>query len=402
MELSPDFRQWIADHTDDDPTRLRLKFGAARALEILQIEARRKYRAKLGEVFRLMPDFIVPNTLSPEQSTSWPLALFHASLLGGARTVADLTAGMGVDVLAFARTGAEVTAVERESSIAGALSHNFRDDPSVKVVCDDCREFVRGAVARGLAFDCVFIDPGRRAGDGSRLYALAQCSPDVTELMPALLRLAPKVIVKASPMLDITHTLRSLPQAAAIYATGTATECKELVAVCVPGEPCADPEVTAVTVTDVGRRTDFTFTRAQEAEAEPRYAAPLAGHYVYDPYPAVMKAAPYSLLCERFGLSLLAPNTRLWTSPELRTDFPGHIYLIKDVRPYASRVIKRYAADWPKVSVTTRNFDLDADGLRRKLGVRDGSAFRLFAVKGPDGSKLLVTTEPHDAPANRP
>lgn len=394
MELNSDFRQWIADHATDDPTRLRLKFGAARALEILQIEARRKYRGKLGEVFDILPDFVVPNTLSPEQSTSWPLAQFHVSLLEGAGTVADLTAGMGIDVLAFSRTGAAVTAVEREPAIADALAHNFRDVPGVTAICADCRDFVREAEAAGHRFDCIFVDPARRADDGSRLYALAQCSPDVTELMPALLRLAPKVVVKASPMLDITHTLRSLPQATAIYAVGTATECKELVAVCSAGEPSPDPAVTAVTVADSVRRSDFTFTRREESDAEPRYAAPAPGHYIYDPYPAVMKAAPYSLLCSRFGLSLLAPNTRLWTSPRLFPDFPGHIFLVKDVQPYASRVIKRYASSWPRVSVTARNFDLDADGLRRKLGVRDGSDMRLFAVKGPDGSKLLITTTP--------
>lgn len=107
-----------------------------------------------------------------------------------------------------------------------------------------------------------------------------------------------------------------------------------------------------------------------------------------------MKAAPYSLLCSRFGLSLLAPNTRLWTSPRLCPDFPGHVFRVKDVQPYASRIIKRYASLWPRVSVTVRNFDLDADSLRRKLGVRDGSDLRLFAVKGPGDSKLLITTEP--------
>ena len=51
---------------------------------------------------------------------------------------------------------------------------------------------------------------------------------------------------------------------------------------------------------------------------------------------------------------------------------------------------KRYASRYPRVSVTTRNFDISADALRGKLGVKDGPR-RLFAISGNDNDKYLIT-----------
>lgn len=389
MQLPSDFNQWIAAHTGDDPARLRLKFGADRALEILQIEARRKYAAKFDGLWQQMPDFIVPNSLSPEQSTSWRLAEFHASLVPEGAAVADLTAGMGVDVYTLSLRASTVDAVEINPEIADALRHNFAQVPGVTTLCDDCRDFVRRCMAQGLRFDTVFIDPARRGDAGERLFALHQCSPDVVAMMPDLLKISRQVIVKASPMLDIAHTAGELPQARKIFAVGTSTECKELLCVCT-SEGAETPTITAATITAAGVG-EISFTRREEAEAQPEFAAPQVGWFVYDPFPAVMKAAPYRLLCKRFGVSRLNPNTQLWTSAEKCADFPGRAFRVTEVLPYASKYIKRYAATHPKVNVTARNFDINSAALRQKLRVADGGAERLFAVKGPEGEKLLIT-----------
>ena len=385
MELSTDFWDWVGAHAADDPVRLRLKYGASRAMEILQIETRRRHHAKLGEALSLRPRLLVPTSLAPEQASSWALASWHASLVAPGSRVADLTAGLGVDLLALGGRASDLTAVERDPAVADALRYNF---PDAEVAEADCRDFVATAIAAGRAFDVIFIDPARRGAAGERLYALAACSPDVAALMPDLLRLAPMVIVKASPMLDIAHTLGELPSCSHIYAAGTTAECKEIVAVCTCGGAPAHVPVTAVTVGSGG----LTFTRAAESVASPSYCVPAQGDYVYSPWPSVMKAAPYRLLCSLFAVAMLGPNTRLWTSAGLSDGFPGRAYRVDEVLPYASRHIKRYAAAHPAVGVTTRNFDIDAAALRRKLGLRgDSDRTRLFAVKGPQGEPLLIT-----------
>lgn len=384
MTLSPDFHDWIAAHAGEDPSRLRLKYGAARALEILQIESRHKHRAKLAGALERRPDLLFPTPLAGEQSSSWTLAEWHAGLVEPGSDVVDLTAGLGIDLLAMEAHRCHLTAVELDPEVADALRHNF---PDATVVCADCRQFVSEALAAGRHFDAVFIDPARRGEQGQRLYALDQCSPDVAAMMPDLLRLATRVIVKASPMLDISHTLAALPSCHHIYATGTPTECKELVAVCACDTPPAEVPVTAVTIC----AGELTFTRAEEAAAGNTFGIPATGDYVFNPFPAVMKAAPFRLLCELYDLRRLGPNTSLWTAPAPRADFPGRTYRVDEVLPYASRHIKRLASRYPSLGVTTRNFGLDAAALRRKLGLRgDSDTHRLFAVKGPQGEPILI------------
>ena len=392
MILSPDFFQWIDAHAADDVAKLRLKYGRERAFEILQIECRRKYAAKLDDTLGRNAEFIFPTALSGEQSTSDALAHYHSTLVGEGKRVVDLTAGLGIDALALARkvgrTG-HVVAVERDEAVADALRHNAAKYENIEVINSDCRTLIDIWAREGMRFDVVFIDPARRAADGGRVYALDQCEPDVVEMLPLLRKIADRLIIKASPMLDISHTLSLLPDAGQMIVLGTPLECKELDAICdFDRKPADDTEIKAVTI-GAGIHNVFHFTRQAEAAAEASYGVPMAGGYVYDPYPAVMKAAPFKLLC-RDGIKALGPNTHLWYSEEPVEGFPGRTYKVEEVLPYMSKHIKRYAARYPKVSVTARNFDVAADVLRTKLKVKDGPA-RLFAVNAFNGQKLLIT-----------
>lgn len=393
MELHDDFFQWIDKHKADDPTRLRLKFGKERADEILQIECRRKYAAKLGTTLEKNPKFIFPNALSGEMSTSDRLADYHASLVEGKKLVVDLTAGLGIDAMALTRTATEVTAVEINSEVADALRHNASGNDRLTVVCDDCLNFCKQAMDEGRHFDAMFIDPARRDDTGGRVYALADCRPDIVAMLPLLRRLTDRLVVKASPMLDITHTLNELPDATHVIALGTTTECKELDIIVDFGSDCTDPLIEAVTLSNDGAEWSFALKRTEEELAQVDYSNPSESAYVYEPFPAVMKIGAMKLLAERFGLNKPAANTHFWWSAKRVDGFPGHIYKVTEVLPYASKNIKRYAARHPRVGVTTRNFDIGADALRAKLGVKDGPN-RLFAISDRAGNRLLVTAEP--------
>ena len=391
--FSSDFFQWIDAHADDDPNRLRLKYGRERADEILQIECRRTYAAKLGPALKADPQFIFPTALSGEQSTSCRLAAFHASMIRPGWRIADLTAGLGIDAMAMARhagTQGYETAVERDETVADALRHNARNIPNLEVICSDCRTMLDIWAREGMKFDCMFIDPARRDSAGGRVYALDRCEPDVVEMLPLLRTVTKRLIIKASPMLDISHTLSLLPEAIKVTVLGTTTECKELDVECEFGlTHYPEPHIEAVTLGH-GIDSRFTFTRSEEAGSAVQYGVPAPGDYILEPYPAVMKAAPFRLLAARYGLLKPAANTQLWCGHSIPEGFPGRAYEVEDVLPYMSKHIKRYASRYPRVGVTARNFDIGADTLRAKLGVKDGP-LRLFAITDDNGNKYLIT-----------
>lgn len=391
--MNSDFYDWIEAHKAENPSKLRLKYGKERASEILQIEMRQKHSSKFAETFLRNPHFIFPNSLAAEQSTSDLLALFHSSLVQPDYKVADLTAGLGIDAMAFARRAKSVVAIERNEEVADSLRRNSESLGNIKVINGDCRDIVDDWAKSGESFDVVFVDPARRDAAGGRVFALKACEPNILDMLPILAKITPKLIAKVSPMLDITQTIRELePYTEQVIALGTSTECKELVAICDLRKTVgSEPLIRAVTV-GVDFISEFCFTRSEEASATTLFGVPMAGDYIYDPYPAVMKTAPHKLLGYRFNVVKIGSNTHLWFSKELADDFPGNTFRILEVLPYMSKHIKRYSSRFPKVSVTARNFDISSDALRAKLGVSDGP-LRLFAVNAFDGRKLLITCE---------
>lgn len=383
--------QWIADHAAEDVTRLRLRHGAERAADILQIECRRRFGGKLRHTLAANPEFVFPTALAGEQSTSDALAAYHSSLLQEGERVADLTAGLGVDAMAMSLK-ANVVAVEMEQLKVDALRLNARHLPQLTAVCADCRHWLAEQAEK--AFSTVFIDPARRAANGGRVYALSDCEPDVTAMLPQLRRVCKRLIIKASPMLDITHTLSLLPDAVRVIALGTTTECKELVIECRFDATVVEPTIEAVTLTPDGEVvSQMQFLRSEEVSAEVECAEPQAGMWLYDPYPAVMKAAPMRLLGACYGVSKLAPQSHLWLSTDRVDAFPGHAYRVERVEQCSSRILKQLANQRVRASITTTNFPMTADVLRARLRAVDGPA-RLFASTDSCGERVLIFTSP--------
>ena len=138
---------------------------------------------------------------------------------------------------------------------------------------------------------------------------------------------------------------------------------------------------------------DFSYTLEEEQQAAmPPCSVPRENDYLYEPYPAMMKAGALKLIANRYGLNIFHPNTRLYHSPSVAEGFPGEIFRIERVIDFASKPIKRLHRDYPAISITPRNFGMTADALRRKLGVRDGGDKRLFALTDLSGHRLMLIT----------
>ena len=395
--MTPQTIDWIEAHKDDDTSALRLKYhgmsedvsGIDYTYAILQVECRRKAAKKLASTLRYRA-FEFPTALSAEQSTSDRLAAFHASMIPQGASVVDLTSGLGIDVFHFAGLASHVTAVEIDPVVAGALINNAAvlGLDNINVVNADCRDFL----ADLPHYDVAFIDPARRGDGGRRLYALEECRPNIIEMIPSLSRCCGTLVVKMSPMLDVTAVCRQLsPYIVKLIAIGDRHECKELVAVLDfnANMQFEDVSLQAVTLMHDDGLHRLVFTDLERRSAEPDYAEPSVGDMIIEPYPSVMKMAPWNVVCDRYGLSALHPNSHLYIGKDDCSEI-GVNYTVKDVIPYSSSEIKRLAGRYPRLSVATRNFPLNADALRKKLHVADADAPRLYATTLLDGLKVMI------------
>lgn len=389
-KLSEDIIKWIEEHRDCDTSKLRLscrKKEDASVFEfaIMQIECRKKASKKLYYTLQ-SPNFIFPTNLSAEQCTSDELAEFHATLINEGETILDMTAGLGIDAFHLAQKAKHVTAIDLNEDVAQALSINAMalNIDNFTAVNADSVEYLKNSTEH---FDIIFIDPARRGDGGKRLFALADCQPNVVELLDLIKQHCDKLIVKASPMLDATQVLRELPYCTDLYAIGTRQECKELVAVLDFKNTKDSPTLHCITGDN-----KFSYTHTIENNSIVQYGNITEDMFLYEPYPAVMKMQPIKTLSERFNAIKLHQNTHIYASTEIITEFPGDCYKIDRIYPFSSRIIKEVAKDYPRANVAVRNFILSADELRKRLKIKDDNKYRLYGVTISNGERLLIVT----------
>lgn len=383
--LAPDIQDFIQAHAEDDIAALALKGAPDPDWDwpcvLGQIAARQKAVIK-------MPSWAGHKILYPapgliEQASSEGAARYKASLAVPANTdlFADLTAGTGVDTLAFLKNFGRGIAVERDEITAACLKHNLHalsDKP-----CTVLNQSAEDAGPGLPACDLIYIDPQRRDNGKKGLFRLDACSPDILRLLPDLRKHAHMIMIKTSPMLDIDSAVTLLPNVGAIHIVEWRNECREVLYI-LNQEPGDEPLISAVTIDDQGvPLRKISFTRTTDRSLPLETADP--DQFLFEPSPAFQKAGGFRTLAAKYGLKKLHPDTHLFTGPNPCTDFPGRSFTIEGIYNGSGKDLPLKQA-----SVTVRNFPAAADDLRKKLKLRDGGPDTLFACTLQDGRKALI------------
>lgn len=351
-----------------------------------QIKVRQKAKIKSPELYDT-DGFIFPMSDLFEQASSQACASYKATLVRGESFV-DLTAGAGIDAFSFAGNFCSCTLIERNSLDFQILRHNSEAlglADRVQVIHGDALDYVRGM----HSVDCVYIDPQRREAGRKGIYDLSACSPDIIKLLPILKGKAKTIILKTSPVLDIQKAIETLGFVKEVHVVGWSGDCKEVLYVLdmeVQTEFSA-VRVIAVDLDDVGApKNRFTFSIAEEAEAQVKFSSP--EQFLYEPSPAFMKAAGFKSMAVFYKINKLHPSTHLYTSTGVQENFCGKIYKILDiVAPKEDQMPIK------KAELVLRNFPGDVATIRKKLKLSEGDHYRVFGVKLFDGSKKMIICE---------
>lgn len=364
------------------------------------IQGRAKARTKLP-LWHAEPCLVYPNSLSLEQCSSQATALYKRRFVNSGDIVADLTGGLGVDSWSLSMTASAVDYYERSEELCECAGNNFRilgrDNIAVSCICTDLR-FLSGTAPD--RYSLIYIDPARRGKNGSRVYSLKDCEPDITSLRHELLRIAPRVLVKVSPMADIRALVAELPETAEIHVLSHNHECKEILILMLRGMHM-DPDEIPVTVAepDSGEcpseePSAFRFTLREEKDAEAVFAVPSEiGGYLYEPSPGLLKSGAFKLPAVRFGLRKISASTHYYTGDSVHAGFPGKIRKITEVLPFNRKVTGDFRKAHPECSVTCRNFPMTSEQLRKRLGTSESSTVRALATTLSDGSRAIILTE---------
>ena len=384
--IDPHTQAFIREHATDDVRTLALQ--AARYPQVdmrvaaTQIEGRRIAAVKLP-AWAATEGLVYPVRLSMEQCSSEVTARYKASLIHGQR-LADLTGGFGIDCSYMSDRFAATTYIERNEELCRIATHNFALlGKSITVLHGNSTELLAALPPQ----DWLFVDPARRDGIGNKVVALADCEPNVSHLESQLLHKAPHVMIKCSPMLDISQALRELRSVSEVHVVSVSNECKELLLILAA---TATHEPTIYTVNFHGATVQsFHYTAADEAAAQCTYTATV-GRYLYEPNSSLMKAGCFRLPAQRWGLKKLHPNTHLYTSDTLVPDFPGRIFQVISTDGFGKNELKRLSSEVKKANLAVRNFPERPEVLRKRLKLSDGGDIYLFATTLHDERRVIV------------
>lgn len=386
--------EFIREHENDDTSALLLARHRFPDIDIdlavTTIECRRRLRKKVPSWYAV-PSLRFPSRLAAEQCSSEETALVKArvahSIAAEGRRIADLTGGMGVDSWAFSRLFVEVLYNEMQPALAEATQENL-GKLGVTNVRFSCRQLVPGnlkEILGGFRPDLIFLDPARRAEDGRKVFRLADCQPDVLTLLPELMDACPDLLLKLSPMADITQLSRELPGLKAVTVVGAGGECKELLLHI--RRDYNGPY--ALTVMENGATLSF------DADDRGSLGETLASQrLLFEPGKALAKAGVFRQLASRFGLAQADTSTHLYFAESLPNELLpfGKIFEIEEVLPLGNETYRSLRKRIPAAEITARNLPQTSDALRRKLGIASGGTKHLFGLRTPSGNLLLVTT----------
>lgn len=393
MQLSPETQLFIREHQSDDVRALALQAKKYPDVDmptaITQI-AGRKIAAEKIPSWREIEDIWYPKHLSLEQCSSEITARYKASLLQG-ESLADLTAGFGIDCSFLAAGFKTVTYVERQKELCEIATHNF---PILNLNHITVRNEDGVAYLKEMSpVDCLFLDPARRNEHGGKTVAISDCEPDVAKLEGLLLSKANRVMVKLSPMLDLSLALKALEHTQEVHILSVNNECKELLLL-LGQEPPKEVPIHCANLFTKGTQEEqhFIFTREQEQRNECIYND-ILGNYLYEPNASLLKAGAFRSITAAYPVMKLHPNSHLYTSNVLITDFPGRVFRIVNQCSFNKKEIKESLADLKKANITIRNFPATVAELRKRINLTEGGDTYLFASTLNNGQKVLIRCE---------
>lgn len=353
--------------------------GVSQKELVQQLEAKKRCKDKLPSWFNA-PNIYYPNKLNVEQTSSEQTARYKSKLISG-KTLLDLTGGFGVDSYFFSKQLDTVFHCEINSELSEIAKHNFEILGQKNIICvpEDGLQFLKKTDEK---FDWIFIDPSRRNDNKEKVFLLKDCVPNLPKNLPSLFENTKNVLVKTSPLLDISQSIKELDFVKEIHIVAINNEVKELLYILEHGFK-EDISINAINLTQ-NQEVLFSFSLLEEPSAVVKYDNP--GKYLYEPNSAILKSGGFKSVAKAYGVKKLHQHSHLYTSEAL-VGFPGRAFEIVSVHPYAKNTLKNLKLT--KANITTRNFPISVAELRKKHKIKDGGDVYLFFTTNLN-SELVV------------
>jgi hypothetical protein len=384
--LNTDIQAFINNNLNEEPTKLILKgcnFQQVQIQEIVeQIISKKKCEKKLPAWFHTKLIYY-PNKLNIEQTSSEITAKYKAGLVSG-NSLIDITGGFGVDSYYFAKRMKNVTHCEIESNLSQMVQYNYKilQVENVRTIPENGLDYLGKHTGK---YDWIYADPSRRNDIKGKVFLLDDCLPDIPKNIELLFDFSDNVLLKTSPLLDISLTVKTLVNTREIHVVAVNNEVKELLFLL---EKNYTSEIIVRTINikkEALERFESPFRTATNAIYD------LPAVYLYEPNAAILKAGLFTEISSQLKVNKLHVNSHLYTCSEL-IEFPGRRFKIVHSTVFDKKKLLKIIPS-RKANITTRNFPQSVAQIRNKTGIREGGNVYLFFTTDIHNKHIVLVCE---------
>lgn len=349
-----------------------------------QIEGLQRIKHKVPTFYNTK-DIHFPPHLNIEQSSSESTALYKKNICEGSVFI-DITGGFGIDTYFISRGFEKAIYIERNEELCRIAEHNFAVLGAKNVIVKNTDS--TSYISEISVSDCILADPARRSKSGGKTVFLEDCEPDMTILHKRLLEKTKLLMIKLSPMLDITAAINSLSNIKEVHVLSVENECKEILLLLAPNYNNRI-KYYAVNILKNGVTEFFEFSKEEEQVAICNYVTTVS-NFLYEPNSSVLKAGAFKMIAKTYNINKLHKNTHLYSSNELIPDFPGRSFEVIRVWKNNKKELSELKNQLNKANISTRNYPLKPEELKKKTGIADGGDTYLFGCTLHDETKVIV------------
>ena len=375
--LIPEIQQFINANLITDLHSLLLKkspFPEVSMQEIIQqIKGKKVAQRKFG--FLVKEGIIFPPNLNLEQASSQSTAEFKAKNLKG-KNFLDLTCGFGIDAYFLSEKFEKIVLIEQNSELIEIVKQNW-------MVLGRKANFINEKLEIFLAentekFDLIYLDPARRDHEKNKKFLLEDLSPNLLEIQEKLSEISDEIIVKLSPLIDISYLFSVLKSVSKIQIIAVKNEVKELLVFINSSSKSNEIEVSTINLES--DEPEFVYKLNEEKTAISTFSEPLK--FLYIPNNAVLKSGAFNLVSEKFNIKKLHPNSHFYTSEERLISFPGRILEVEKIE---AKAIKK----GEKFNIISKNHPLSPEEIKKKYKISDGGNSYLIFTQSQKGKIIL-------------
>lgn len=388
--LSLQLKQFIEEFKEEDINSLALKGHLFPDIDIKiaidQIKGRRIAKEKLPTWFQ-SEEVYYPSSKRLEQSSSEVTAAYKASLMYGERII-DMTGGFGVDTFYFSKKFKQVDYFEINNSLSRIVEYNLKilGANNIKIHHQSSEELI---TSKPSGISWIYIDPSRRDSSGNKKFLIKDCTPNIERLHPDLIYSAENVLIKLSPILDISSIISQINNIRQIYVVAVKNECKELL-IHLSKAKSKSNSIKINCIDLYADRQDF-FTGGLNKEAIILdYAYPQA--YLYEPNKAILKGNLQDAVAKHYQLAKLERNSHFYTSENLIENFPGRVFRFHSILKPRKKNIKEAIPDL-SANIISRNYPQKASVLYESFRIKPHLNRFLLATTLQGGERRLILCE---------